>query len=328
MKYSLKNRINYWRRIFKVYLTKIPSYLNFWHEVPRVHENITPDRLGVYYMTFEDKAGYSGPRDKDGVILFEYHAQIGTQYNPVAIAQYGLGNYNLFLDSGDKNFLKEAKIHARWLVENLEKSEKGILVWKHHFEWQYKELLPSGWYSALSQGSGISLLTRMYKETGDDKYIKAAKDAMSSMFIEMENGGVMHTDKSGNVWLEEYMVYPPTHILNGFIWAIWGVWDYYLVTKDKQVLELFKKCMETLKLNIDNYDTGTWSLYDLSKQAMKMVASPFYHSLHIVQLKATYVLTGDKIFEDYADKFYEYQNSRWKRYGALVYKSVFKLLYF
>ena len=40
------------------------------------------------------------------------------------------------------------------------------------------------------------------------------------------------TDEHGNLWFEEYIVSPPTHILNGFMWAAWGVYDYFLATGD------------------------------------------------------------------------------------------------
>ena len=36
------------------------------------------DIKGPYYMTFRDKADYGGPKDKDGVILFDYYFDIGS----------------------------------------------------------------------------------------------------------------------------------------------------------------------------------------------------------------------------------------------------------
>jgi len=324
----MKERINYWRRIFKVYLTKEKGYLNFWHEKPAVSKNIDPETLGIYYMTFEDKARYAGPRDKNGVILFDYFADIGRQYNPVAIAQYGLGNFNLYLRTKDKKHLKETLTHADWLVSHLETNEKNVPVWRHHFEWHYKEILPPGWYSALAQGCGISLLMRAYRETRNDMYLKTAEGAFEAMTIEMEQGGVRHTEKDGTVWLEEYMVTPPTHIINGFLWTLWGVWDYWLVTKKPEVKTLFDACIKTLERNLHRYDAGYWSRYDLSRQCMVMLASPFYHALHVVQLEATYILTRKPIFETYRKKFETYQKSWFKRKRAFVYKAIFKLIYF
>jgi hypothetical protein len=324
----LKNKLNYWRRIFKVYLTNTKSYLNFWHEVPAVSDDINPNKLGKYYMTFENKAEYDGPRDKDGAILFNYHSDIGIQYNPIAIAQYGLGHINIYLENDNEKNLIEAKKQADWLVKNLEENEKGVFVWKHNFYWNYVERLKPGWYGALSQGAGISLLVRVYKETEDEKYLETAKKAFDSFKKEIKDGGVTFTDDEGNIWLEEYIVNPPSHILNGFIWALWGVWDYYLLTKDEEAKEIFNNGIKTIKENLYKFDIGYWSLYDLTNQKMKMIASPFYHKLHIAQLEATYKITGDNFFKIYEEKFKSYQNSWFKRKRAFIYKSIFKLFYF
>src|SRR3990172_8019039 len=249
----MKDRINYWRRIFKVYFSKTPSYSIFWHEKSAVSEGIIPDKLGVYYMTFSDKADYAGPKDENGVILFDYFFDIGRQYNPLAVAQYGLGHYNKYLEFRIKNLETEAlrhlgiaKIQADWLVKNLENNDFGIPVWKHKFRWHYK------------------------------KYLEAAQKAFLSLNLNIKKGGVEFIDENGNVWLEEYLVEPATHILNGFLWALWGVWDYYLLSGDEKAKNLFNACVKTLKENLSKYDAGFWSLYDLSQQAMKMIASHFY----------------------------------------------------
>ncbi len=322
------NRLSYWRRIFKVYFTKEKGYLSFWHETPAVSDGIDPFKLGPYYMTFADKANYTGPKDGSGIILFDYYFDIGRQYNPLAIAQYGLGNYNLFLKNKNKKNLELAKIQADWLVNNLEENEFGFFVWKHKFKWHYKQYLKPGWYSAHSQGAGVSLLLRVYQETKDEKYLKAAQKAFISLDVEIKLGGVKFIDEKGDIWLEEYLIDQPTHILNGFLWALWGVWDYYIFTKDGQALNLFNNCVSTLKKNFSHYDFKFWSLYDLSRQFMPMVASHFYHKLHIVQLKIMFILSNDSVFDFYAKKFKNYEESWLKRNFALLYKAVFKIFYF
>ena len=104
----MKGRLNYFRRILKVYLTRDKGYLSFWHERPAVGD-FNPRELRGYYMTFADKAAYQGPKDERGVILFDYFFDIGRQYNPLAIAQYGLGNWNRYLLTRDQKYLEEAK---------------------------------------------------------------------------------------------------------------------------------------------------------------------------------------------------------------------------
>ena len=138
----------------------------------------------------------------------------------------------------------------------------------------------------------------------------------------------MFADELGDLWIEEYIVTPPTHILNGFLWALWGVYDFSLVFPDSNARELFSKCVQTLTRNLARYDTGFWSLYEQSGTKLPMLASAFYHRLHIVELRITYRLTGISLFAEVADRWENYSNSRAGRARAFAYKSVFKLCYY
>ncbi len=69
----------------------------------------------------------------------------------------------------------------------------------------------------------------------------------SNLSVEpLHEGGVLFVDDFQDVWIEEYIVNPPTHILNGFIWALWGVYDYSLTFPTSQARDLFNRCVETL----------------------------------------------------------------------------------
>ncbi len=331
----MRDRINYFKRIFRVYFSKQPSYLSFWHETPAVSEGIAPNEFGPYYMTFADKANYDGPQDADGVILFDYFFDIGRQYNPLAVAQYGLGHFNKYLKlkSDPSTALRAsehfriAKIQAEWLVKNLEPNDFGVPVWKHKFRWHYKHYLPAGWFSGHSQGTGISLLGRLYQETNDSRYLEAAKQAFIALKTPISHGGVQ-MNIGNDTWLEEYLVEPPTHILNGFLWGLWGVWDYYLLVNDPEAKKLWDDCVKTLDQNLHKFDFGFWSKYDLSEQFLPMIASPFYHKLHIVQLRVMHILTKGEIFNRYAQKFEWYQKNWLARNLALALKAIFKIFYF
>jgi hypothetical protein len=148
------------------------------------------------------------------------------------------------------------------------------------------------------------------------------------MQADVSEGGVIFTDEAGHRWIEEYIVDPPTHILNGFMWASWGVYDLALATRDVAVRKVWEDSITTLKENLKLFDAGYWSLYEQSGTRLKMMASPFYHRLHIVQLRVMAKLTGEPIFAEFADRWSLYQQSRMKRSRALVYKSVFKLCYY
>jgi len=325
---SLSRRLPYYRRIFSAYLLPGKSHLSFWHETPELNPNTKADQLGEYYMVFAAKADFAGDYDSQCVPLLDYHGRIGTQHNPIAISQYGLGNYNLFARSGEESRRKKFLAASDWLVANLEQNHQGVWVWNHHFDWEYRDMLHAPWYSGLAQGQGISLLLRAYLETGDERYRNAACRAFQSFGQEIQNGGVIFSDDRGDVWIEEYIVHPPTHILNGCIWASWGIYDYFLSSKDPAARLLFDRVAQTLAKNLDRYDVGFWSLYEQSGTRLKMVASPFYHRLHIVQLRVMHSLTDNNVFQHYADRWESYAQSRAKRATALCYKSAFKLCYY
>jgi hypothetical protein len=59
-----------------------------------------------------------------------------------------------------------------------------------------------------------------------------------------------------------------------------------------------------------------------------MIASPFYHRLHVTQLRIMHKITGDDVFARYAEKWEKYARSPSKRTRALCYKSAFKLCYY
>ena len=115
-------------------------------------------------------------------------------YFPTAVFQYGLGAYDLYLLEGKKEYLDKFTACADWALENLD--EKGR--WNNFFF-----IYPDTPYSAMSQGEGISLLARAYKEFNDDKYFTAAKKALEFMLIPVEEGGTAKYDGDG-IFLLEY----------------------------------------------------------------------------------------------------------------------------
>src|SRR5947209_4541654 len=316
---------NYYRRIFSAYLGRGTSQLTFWHENPEMNPNFHLGEMGEYYMTFCSKADYAGPFDQDGVPMLDYRGAIGPQYNPIAIAQYGLGNYNLYARTGEPERKARFLRAADWLRATAEPNPGGLWVWMHKFDWEYRDTLRAPWFSGLAQGQGISLLVRAYNETGTADYLECAQQAFAAFLVDVQDGGVACRDEANNLWFEEYIVSPPTHILNGFIWAIWGIYDYSLATNESAAQDLFTRGVRTLLHNLERYDLGFWSLYEQSGTRLPMIASRFYHRLHIVQLHVLYRLTRESKFLEFAERWSAYTHSRAKRTRALCYKAAFKL---
>ena len=322
------NKLDYYNRVLRAYLLPGTSQLSFWHDAAEINPRASVNTLGEYYMNFPQKAGYAGPSDRDGIPLLNYHGKIGLQYIPIAIAQWGLGNFNSYRVNGSSRAARKFIMASDWLCTQLQPNQNGIHVWNHQFDWEYRQTLRAPWYSGLAQAQGISLLLRAHAETGDKKYLHAARLAFRSFLASTECGGVKFEDSNGNIWFEEYIVSPPTHILNGFIWVAWGVYDYFLATGSDEAIKLFAAAVATLKINLHRYDLGFWSLYELSGTRLPMIASPFYHKLHITQLRVMHRVTQEPFFAEYATRWERYARSRSKRTRALCYKGAFKLCYY
>jgi len=324
---SATTRLRYWRRLLSAYVLRRQSHLTFWHDTPEAEEGFDPDLIGPYYMSFAGKADYEGNFDDNGIPLLDYRGAVGPQYNPIAIAQYGLGNYNLFKRDGDSHRRERFLAAAGWLAENLESHPKGTQVWMHHFDFEYRDVLRAPWHSGLAQGQGLSVLARAHSETGEQQYADAAEVAFKAFGVDFPEGGVVHIDDAGNPWIEEYPADPPTHILNGFIWGLWGVRDHALATGSVEAQELWDSSVQTLIANLHQYDTKTWSLYDLSAPGrLQMVSSGFYHRLHILQLRIMETLTNETIFGRYADRWEARAGHRRNRLYNRTYKAIFKVL--
>jgi hypothetical protein len=74
------------------------------------------------------------------------------------------------------------------------------------------------------------------------------------------------------------------------------------LTNDANAKSVFDKGVNYLKDNLWKYDTGSWSSYDL----VDNLATIEYHKAEISQLKELYDITGEDIFNEYADRFEKY----------------------
>ena len=121
-------KIFYWKRIIQAYVLRSNSQLTFWHESPEVNIDFKTDDIGSYYMKFHQKADYDSICDMDGIPMLDYKGAIGPQYNPIAIAQWGLGNYNLL--PGQANiYYKGSSVGETYLnTKSTKNIKKRLLV--------------------------------------------------------------------------------------------------------------------------------------------------------------------------------------------------------
>ena len=279
-------------------------------------ESRIQSKLGPYYLDFAEvlklvEGGYHGARDEKGVPLNDVGAQ-GQFYNVITIAQYAVALHDTMLESGETPQSRE-KLEAQLeaIVAHIEMEGE----WKGFFRanWNNQKYLElrAPWVSALAQGNGISALLRGFEWNGDPRWMTCATAMFEAMERPLNQGGVSEWDENGHFWLEEYPMNPPSHVLNGFIFALWGVLDYARATGDQRAWQWWNAGCETLRARLPDYDCGFWSVYDLSHREL---ATQYYQrNIHVPQLEAMHALTGDEIYQKYARRWRHFSDSAWRR---------------
>lgn len=240
------------------------------------------------------------PLDEAGVPVVDYtRYRVGgasnpRAYNPITTAQYGLAVYEEYL-RGETDSLEDFFVQADWLVDNMA-SDGGLY---YEFDLPGRSLT-APWLSAMAQGEAISVLVRAYYESGDIRYLDAARRAFEPLARSFAEGGVMHSDETGT-WLEEYPEDPPSHVLNGAIFALFGLYDLERATGDERVAALLEEATATLAENLDRYEEDGWVRYQLTGE--EAWATRTYYGLHVEQLRALSAITGLRRFEERAKKW-------------------------
>ena len=196
--------------------------------------------------------------------------------------------------------------NVNWLVNNALPKENYSLL-------QYNFPLPiynlkAPWFSAMANGLAIEVLIKAHAITQDLRYLDAAKSLLNAFFIEVKHGGITYKDTPNDWWYEEYASNDKnakiSRVLNGMLFAVLGIYDYYKYTNDADAKLLFDKGINSIKKEISNYNNNGYSYYDL----LGKTASWKYHQIHVNLTKQLYDLTGEPIFNEYHELWKKHNN--------------------
>lgn len=243
--------------------------------------------LGYYYIrlapvstAFMTDIYCGGPRFADSVTQKAFCA---------------LGLRNAALAFNDHKALGRFMELSDWFVKN-----------NHDGKWLWTIDVPSRglkapWVSCLSQSLGISVLLRRYQLGQDVRYLEAAKKALEVMRTTVRDGGCAFAMDRG-IWFEEYPnLEKPSHVLNGHMWALFGIWDFYRVTGDPSARKLFDQGMSALIQELPKYDLGYWSVYSQDNRVDLVEGN--YQTFIIEQLKVLEDLSGDERLRSYIQRW-------------------------
>ena len=254
--------------------------------------------------------------DEDGVPVSDLGYQkgeyVGAQRNPLKIASQALFYYDEFQKKGDVQDKEYFSNCIHWL-ENARIDKGQYCLWAYDFaNPTYHASAP--WYSAMAQARIMVAFERAYELTWDDHYLYLANTAMGALKVPIQDGGVLYIDPDDEgKWYGELAGggrASPPYILNGFIFSLFDLHDFYILTGSQDAKSLFVDGITELKQHLIDYDTGRWTYYDREGHL-----AYDYHYIHIDQLQKLYEITGDVEFKSYHDKWASYFpiNPMWAR---------------
>ncbi len=172
---------------------------------------------------------------------------------------------------------------------------------------EYGKKLEAPWVSGLSQGFLLGAATVMYSTSGDSAYRNLARRVHASFLQIRRNPGqpspwVTFVDEHGYIWFEEYPSRedPQTRILNGHIYALMGIYAYYLQEPDKASLQLLQGGVTTVRHYFDAFRRpGSINRYCLLAES----EPDYMPERSLLQQEWLHRLTGDPAFEEYRLKF-------------------------
>jgi hypothetical protein len=219
-----------------------------------------PSRLPALFLTLERNRHWwttepllsSGERVSfpPSKIVWEYYAGQGIEIQWLGT----FGEANGYYLSGDEN------ANLRQLLGEvipLATKRAGGIAWEYMF--QFDGGTPP-WTSGLSQGTALQVLARAWSRFKEPALLTAAQQSLGIFQTAPPNGVRVETAAGSNY--AEYTYAPSDRILNGFIQAVVGLYDYASITKDPLGLQLFEAGDAEARAEVPHYDTGAWSMYD------------------------------------------------------------------
>ncbi|WP_270180330.1 cell wall-binding repeat-containing protein [Alkalihalobacillus sp. CinArs1] len=243
------------------------------------------------------------PTDENGIVQYNQNGEL--YYHPLKIGRYAKSFLISYEQTNDEAFLEKAILHGDKLLEVADEYNGGLYFpYENDFDLHGfgEDIMEGTWYSAMAQGQILSSFTRLYQVTGEEKYLDAAHKTFQSLKnLRSENDvWVSMIDDEGYLWLEEFPREEPTYALNGFLFAIFGVYDYYLLQQDEETERYLQGAITTVKHYLPVYRVeGEVSYYCRDHH----VQSVRYHMIHIEQLEYLHQITGDPYFEKQALNF-------------------------
>jgi len=236
--------------------------------------------------------------DADGIVFKVVDGR--RVYSPGNLGNDGIRYVDGYVRTGDPAYLDRAVVRAKKLVA-LSRMSGGARYFPYLYDYA-TEKLKAPWYSAYSQGFALSLFVRLYRVTGIHTWADRAREtALSFRRLGRVTQPWVAYVLSNRLWLEEYPSATPTHVLNGFNFALFGLYDYERLTRDPAARDLLRGALRTIRSFGTTFRVpGGISYYDL----VHRTRFARYHLIHTWQLRDLAAISGDPWYASLAAAYW------------------------
>lgn len=241
----------------------------------------------VYFLQMQRKAYYPG-EFSGGIPVYYLDGKFPVFFH-ITTLNYALGLLECYYVNRDIDIRAKIIEIFFWLVNNQQLDGS----WRYKFPIESKHVLADNKPSGMTQALAISFIVRVLEGnfiSEKDQYLSVIKKAV--LFMLSDEIVCRHED----VDLIEEFYNPGDGILNGYIFTLYGLYDYGRFCSD---FSFFEMHLQNLKKILSKYNFLIWTRYDLKGT----VSSRFYHQLHIDMMSVLYKLTGDTLFLNYNRKW-------------------------
>lgn len=245
--------------------------------------------------------------DADRVLIVKRPEAEGRTFHPVAYLIYVLNALNAYGLTGEEEYLRRALATGEAVLEAGVRRD-GALWFEYPFTFEFKgdpaETLTPPWRSGMAQGQALSAFSRLYALTHDEKWLRGAEEVFPSLTSgPASQKSAARVDDDGHLWFEEYLGIEPKHVVNGHIYALYGLADYYLLTGDPRASDLFDAGATTIRETFDDWRVvGGLSYYCAARYCKDAEFHPAaYHRGVTAQLVTLASMTRDERFQSQAE---------------------------
>jgi putative cell wall-binding protein len=253
-----------------------------------------------------DVADASLALDPTGLRIYISRHDVQRADHAVVYAQYGISALIEYERTGERLWLDRAARHAEQLIAM--RVVRGDAWWfPYWWPWTYdgRRMNPP-WWSAMAQGQALSLFVRLAQETGELRWdVAADRTWLSFTQSRAATGPWAPLVIDDHLYLEEFAGnQPPLLVLNGQIFSLFGLYDYWRHTGDTEVRRYLDGATTTVvdmmpKVRVPG-DVSYYCVQEVFCQRPRWQDMK-YHQIHSWQLDTLARITQDQQFADWAD---------------------------